>query len=145
MKNFFKIVFATFFALVLFAVLLSLVGIGLLAGISRLSVGARQEPKIEHGSFLAVDLSINLTDTPPPSESTQALNRLFGGDNDQTVSLRAMVRAIYAAATDDRIAGIFLHGSFEPEGYGSGYAALKEMRAPTCGARRSSRRSRSRR
>ena len=131
MKNFFKIVFATLFALILFVVVLALVGIGVLAGLARLGanqVGARQEQKIDRGSYLAVDMSINITDTPPPSESNQAFNRFFGGGNDQTVSLRAMVRAINAATKDDRIAGIFLHGSFEPADYGTGYAALKEVR-----------------
>ena len=126
MKNFFKIVFATFFSLVLFCVLVALLAVGLVAGLIKL--GAKQEPKIEKGSYLVVDMSINIADTPPPSENSQALGRLLGGGDDHTVSLRGVLRAIDTAAKDPLIAGIFLHGSFEPSGYGSGYAALKEMR-----------------
>ncbi len=126
MKNFFKIVFATFFSLVLFCVFVALLAVGLVAGLIKL--GAKQEPKIEKGSYLVVDMSINIADTPPPSENSQALGRLLGGGDDHTVSLRGVLRAIDSAAKDPLIAGIFLHGSFEPSGYGSGYAALKEVR-----------------
>ena len=108
MKNFFKIVFATLFSLVLFCVLVALLAVGLVAGLIKL--GAKQEPKIEKGSYLVVDMSINIADTPPPSQNTQALGRLLGGDNDHTVSLRGVLRAIDTAAKDPLIAGIFLHG-----------------------------------
>ena len=126
MRNFFKIVFATFFALVLFVVLLALLAVGFTAGMVKLA--AKQPPQTEKGSYLVVDMSVNIADTPPPSESAQAFGRLFGGGDDHTVSLRAMLRAIDAAGKDPLIAGIFLHGSFEPSGYGSGFAALREVR-----------------
>jgi protease-4 len=126
MKSFFKITFATFLALLLFTIctLLLLVGIG--AGFTRMA--AKHEPKIENGSYLVLDLADNITDTPPPSEGEQFINRLFGQDEAESVSLRSLLRAIHAAASDSRIAGLYLHGSVLPVDYGSGYAALKEVR-----------------
>ena len=127
MKNFFKIVFGTFLALVLFAVCVVLLGIAVLVGVVKMNAN-KKDLVIEKGSYLVVDMSTNLTDTPPPSQEDRFFGRLFGGGNDDTVSLRSLLGAINAAKTDDRIAGIFLSGSFEPQGYGSGFAALKEVR-----------------
>ncbi len=127
MKNFFKIVFGTFFALVLFTLCVSLLGIAMLIALARLSSG-KKDPTIEKGSYLVVDLSTNITDTPPPSENERFVGRLFGGGDDNAVSLRSLLGSIDQAGKDDRIKGIFLHGSFEPAGYGSGFAALKEVR-----------------
>ncbi len=127
MKNFFKIVFGTFLALVLFAVCVALLGIAVVVGLVQMSSN-KKEPTIEKGSYLVLDLSVNITDTPPPSDSQQFIGRVFGGGDQDSVSLRALLGAINAAKTDNRIAGIFLTGSFEPQGYGSGFAALKEVR-----------------
>ncbi len=129
MKNFFKIVFGTFLALVLFTVCVALLGIAVLVGLTKLYAN-KKEPTvaIEKGSYLVLDMSVNITDTPPPSEGEQFIGRVFGGGDEDAVSLRSLLGAINAAKTDDRIAGIFLTGSFEPQGYGSGFAALKEVR-----------------
>ncbi len=127
MKNFFKIVFGTFLALVLFAVCVALLGIAVIVGLVRMSAN-KKEPVIEKGAYLVIDMSVNVTDTPPPSEGDQFLGRVFGGGGEDAVSLRSLLGAINAAKTDNRIAGIFLSGSFEPAGYGSGFAALKEVR-----------------
>ena len=126
MKSFFQIVFGTFFALILFTVLVVLLCIGVLVGLVRLST--KQEPRIEAGSYLVVDLSVNLTDAPPPSDESQFVSRLFGGSDTSAIALRSTLDAINLAAKDNRIAGIFLSGSFEPQEYGTGFAALKEMR-----------------
>lgn len=127
MKNFFKIVFGTFFALVLFTVCVVLLGVAIVVAAARAGSN-KKDVTIEKGSYLVVDLSTNITDTPPPSEGEQFIGKLFGGDKNDAVSLRALLGAIDQAAKDDRIKGIFLHGSFEPQGYGSGFAALKEVR-----------------
>ncbi len=127
MKSFFKIVFGTFLALVLFTVCVVLLGIAGVVATVRLSHNQKQ-PTIEKGSYLVLDMSVNVADTPPPSEGEQFVGRVFGGSREDTVSLRALLGAINAAKADERIAGIFLTGSFEPQGYGSGFAALKEVR-----------------
>jgi protease-4 len=126
MKSFFKTIFATFFALVLFSLCLGLLFVGLMVGLARL--GSKQEPKIQKGSCLVFNMSVNLTDTPPPSSGQRAFDKLFGGDGPDPVSVRQAVDSISAAAKDDRITGILLHGSFAPQGYGSGFAAIKEVR-----------------
>ena len=126
MKSFFKTLFASFLALVLFSVLVTVVGIGLFVGFIKLA--SKQEPKIENGSFLVVDLSVNLTDSPVSFDNSKAFARLLGRDDTETVSLRALLEAIHEAADDKRIGGIFLHGSFTPADYGAGFAAIKEVR-----------------
>ena len=137
MKSFFKIVFGTFFALVLFTICVGLLCVGLLVGLARLGT-SKKDATIEKGSYLVVDMSTNITDTPPPSENEQALGKLFGGGDNSTVSLRALLGAINQAGKDDRIRGIFLYGSFEPTGYGTGFAALKEVREALTSFRTSS-------
>ena len=125
MKSFFQIVFGTLFALILFSVITVLLCIGLVVGLARL--GSKQEPTIEQGSYLVVDLSVNLADTPP-NDGAQIFSKMFGGNDTTTVSLRSLLDSINLAAKDKRIAGIFLSGSFEAQGYGSGFAAIKEVR-----------------
>ena len=127
MLNFFKIVFGTFLALVLFTVCVALLGIAVIVGLVRMKTD-KKDPTIEKGSYLVLDMSVNVTDTPPPSEGEQFVGRVFGGGDQESVSLRSLLGAINAAKGDSRIAGIFLTGSFEPQGYGSGFAALKEVR-----------------
>ena len=126
MKSFFQTLFATFLALVLFSILAVLLSIGVVVGLAK--IFSKQEPKIENGSFLVMDLSVNITDTPVSFQSSKALAQLLGRNDADTVSLRALLAALHEAADDKRIGGIFLHGSFTPEGYGSGFAALKEVR-----------------
>ena len=126
MKSFFKTIFATFFALVLFAVLLVAFLVASLIFLIR--AGNKEEPAIDKGSYLVIDMSMNIPDTPPASEEVVALRQAFGSKNTNTASVRQIVDAVDRAAKDDRIAGIFLQGSFEPANYGSGYAALKEIR-----------------
>lgn len=127
MKSFFKIVFGTFFALVLFTITVCLLGIACLIVLGRIA-SRDKTPTIEKGSYLVLNLSTNITDTPPPSEGEKALNKLFGGGDQSAVSLRSLLGAIDGAASDNHIKGIFMYGSFEPAGYGSGFAALKEVR-----------------
>ena len=129
MKGFFKTFFASFFALVLFFGCLFVFGLLALVGLAS-SARFRPKPdvKVENGSYVVLDMSVNLTDAPAPSESQQALSRLFGDDENHALSLRRTVDGLGAAAKDDRIAGVFLRGNFQPGNYGSGYAALKEVR-----------------
>ena len=126
MKNFFQTLFASLLALVIFAVLATLVGIAAVAGFVKLA--SKQEPKIDQGSFLVMDLSVNLTDAPVSFDNSKAFARLLGRDDTSTVSLRALLSAIHEAQSDGRIGGIFLHGSFTPADYGAGFAAIKEVR-----------------
>ncbi len=127
MKNFFTSLFGALVALIIFfaggALLLVVV-------IMAMAAAAGQEKAVvfEKGSYLVFNASVNLTDAPPPFDPA-ALGRMLGGNEEmQTLQLRQVTNALRAAAKDDRIAGVFLHGSVTPIGYGSGYAALREVR-----------------
>lgn len=138
MKSFFKTFFASFFALVLFFGCLFVFGILALVGFAS-SASLRPKPavKVDKGSYLVFDLSANLTDAPAPTEQQQSFGRLFGNEEKHALSLRRTLDGLGAAAADDRIAGIFIRGSFQAAGYGSGYAALKEVREALVAFKRS--------
>ena len=110
----------TFGGLLLFA---GLVGAIVSLGNQKLSPAA----SLEKGSYLVFDLSTNLTDSPPTFD-WGSLMTASSADRDSTLQLRTVTRAIREAAADPRIAGLLIKGSLRPAGYGSGYAALREVR-----------------
>jgi len=123
MKTFVKrVVVALLVALVCLAILgLMLFGV--------VAVLATKTPAVKNGSILVFDMSVNITDGPPGFDPDQAFqDALLGQGPAKNVQFYSLVRALEQAATDDRIAGLFLHGSLTPRGYGSGYGALKELR-----------------
>ena len=121
MKNFFTAMLGSLAALWIFLAGLVLLLVIFLSTVSTL--GGKSRVTVEPGSYLVFDLSTNITDAPPPS--------YFGGfsaGHNDTLQLRTVTRALRAAARDDRIAGVYLTGSFNPLGYGAGFGALKEVR-----------------
>ena len=123
MKNFFTSMLGALVALVIFCGGATLLFIGILGAIIAMG-GDKKAPSFERGSYLVFDLSANITDAPPQVDFSQ-----FTGDHTTTLQLRAVTRALRAAKSDDRVAGILLKGSLTPMGYGSGLAVLKEVRA----------------
>jgi protease-4 len=128
MKNFFTSMLGALVALFLFTFGAFILSLGILGAIVSLSAQKAASPgRLENGSYLVFDLSTNITDSPPSFE----FGTLFGGpdaDRNTTLQLRTVVRAIRFAAGDPRIKGIWIKGSLRPAGYGSGYAALREVR-----------------
>jgi protease-4 len=122
MKNFFTSLLGALVALIVFCGGALLLFIGIIGAIVTLS-GDKKAPAFERGSYLVYDLAANITDAPPVIDFGQ-----FGGAPHSTLQLRSVTRAIRAAKTDDRIAGLVITGSLTPSGYGSGLAALKEVR-----------------
>lgn len=122
MKNFFTSMFGALVALIIFTfggVLLFFVLIGAIV-----AMGNQQNAQpVESGSYLVFDLEANITDSPPVVD----LSAFTGGQID-TLQLRTVTRAIEGAAQDDRIAGILIKGALAPSGYGTGFAALKDVR-----------------
>jgi protease-4 len=92
--------------------------------LAALGGGEKSTPSFERGSYLVFDLSTNITDAPPPINFSA-----FRGGHEGTLQLRTVTRALRAAAKDNRIAGVFITGGLTPAGFGSGFAALKEVRA----------------
>lgn len=127
MKNFLASFFGTLsaFAFFLCAGLFCMtVFLGLIFSLGN---GRQLVADVEPGSFLAIDLGVNITDKPPSFENA-FLEELFSNSDTQTVQLRALTRAIGAAAGDARIRGIYLSGSLGSGGRSAGFAALAELR-----------------
>jgi protease-4 len=133
MKNFLTSMLGALAALFIFGCIGLLLFIGLLGAI--VSLGSKRvataATSVESGSYLVVDLSTNVTDAPPRFDFSA-----FGGDREQTLQLRSVTRALKTAARDPNIAGVLLEGTLDPAGYGSGYAALREVRTALEGFRR---------
>ncbi len=123
MKNFFTSMFGALVALILFAGGCFVLFVGFVATLA--AVGAKKEhvTNVEPGSYLVFDLASNITDSPPPVDLGP-----FSRDRD-TLQLRMVTHALHAAAKDNRIAGVFISGDLSSAAFGSGYAALREVRS----------------
>lgn len=120
MKNFFSSLLGSLVALILFTGTGVLLLVGFLVALAAMG---EKKVMIEDGSYLVLDLAANITDAPPLVD----FGAIFGEKTD-TLQLRTVTRILRAAAADQRIKGLLLIGSLQPQGFGSGYAALKEVR-----------------
>ncbi|MEO7799624.1 MAG: signal peptide peptidase SppA, partial [Opitutaceae bacterium] len=124
MKNFFTSLLGALVALIIFSFGSMLLLIGFVGAMAALGGGDKATPTFENGSYVIFDLAGNITDAPRSFD----LGSLTGADNNN-LQLRTLTRALRAAAKDTRVAGIFIKGELSTAGYGTGYAALKEVRA----------------
>ena len=122
MKNFFTSMLGALVALMIFSVACFLLFLGVMGALIALGRTETAAPGFERGSYVVFDLSLNISDAPAAVDLG-----LLGGKPD-TLQLRTVTRALRAAAKDDRIAGIFITGDLTPAAFGSGYAALREVR-----------------
>ena len=123
MKNFITSMLGALVAMVIFATGAILLFIGLIGAIVAINQD-KKAPEIESGSYLVFDLSSNITDAPPPID----FGDLSNNPSDK-IQLRTITRALKYAKTDAKIRGVLLLGNLNPAGYGSGYAALREVRS----------------
>ncbi len=129
MKTFFSSCLGTIFGLVLFLLLAVVVVVGLIAAaVSAGGKGNAKDVAVQKGSYLVLNLSANITDAPPPSEFRRLLAKLGGDQDSNTLSTRQILSGLKAAAADERVGGVFLTGNLQSENYGSGFAALRELR-----------------
>jgi protease-4 len=122
MKNFFTSMLGALTALIIFTAGCFLLFIGFIAAMAAIGSAEKSAPAFERGAYLVFDLSTNISDAPPPVD----LSAL--GAEDNTLQLRTVTRALKAAAQDERIAGVFITGDISAAAFGSGYAALREVR-----------------
>ena len=123
MKNFITSMLGAFVALVVFTTGAALLFVGFIGAI--VAMGQQKKaPEVVAGSYLVFDLSTNITDAPPPIDFGD-----FGGKTNETLQLRTITRALRYAAHDNKIRGVLLLGNLAPGGYGTGYAALREVRS----------------
>lgn len=121
MKNFLKIVFASFTGVVIFLLLLViLIGVAL--------TGKDVPQPIEDKTLLVLNLSVPIVDRQPQQRLSNVLGSALFDQEESRQSLRAVVTAIREAAKDDHISGLYLKGRVARDGYASGWAALKEVR-----------------
>ncbi len=83
---------------------------------------------LQRGTILVMDLSMNVSDSPEHASDNSPFNGALGGDDTRSMTLRSLLSALKKAARDSRIKALFIVGSFEPTDFGTGYAALKELR-----------------
>lgn len=125
MKNFFTSFFATLTALLVFLIGGTVVMMLLLGALAAMG----EKPVVlQKGAFLVLDLSANIQDTPIQNEGLEELAEALGGAGAPLIQTREVTRALQAAANDGDIAGLYITGQVSPMGYGSGFAALKEVR-----------------
>lgn len=124
MKNFFTSMLGALVALLIFAGGAFVLVIGFVGAIAAMGGGEKATAELERGAYVVFDLSTNITDAPPPIDFGS-----LGVAQDDHLQLRTVTRALRAAAKDERIAGVFITGGRRPASYGSGYAALSEVRA----------------
>ena len=88
----------------------------------------KEKPETMKGSFLVLDLSMNLTDRPSGIK-LEDLTREALTDERKPPSfhLKEVLDSIKKAETDPKICGIFIKGGFIPDGYGCGYASIQEF------------------
>jgi len=130
MKAFFASFVGTLLALAAFVVVSVML---LFGGLAVMATLGEQPVTVADGSYLVLDLDgLNLTDAPPLVEDA-GLGWLLSGDKPKPLALRRAIATLREAAKDKRILGVFITGKFSPEGYGSGFAAIHELRAALAG------------
>ncbi|MBI4750986.1 MAG: signal peptide peptidase SppA [Acidobacteria bacterium] len=127
MRDFLKQVFASLTGLVLFS-LLALVVVIFLIGSIISSSGGKPEPKVDDKAVLVFNLSTNISDAAPDADPIKAFQDAAFGSRTKSISLSTVLDTLDKASKDKRIVGLYLYGNLQAEGYGSGFAALKEVR-----------------
>lgn len=123
MKDFFKSLFASLIALGLFF------GVGVFLVLGVMATLAPSSPTVPKRAILVLDLNTNLTDSVKDPGPGEAVERALQGRIENGTPLPVVVQALDQAAADGDIAALYLTGNLRPEGYGSGYGALAELKA----------------
>ena len=87
-----------------------------------------QQVEVEVDSVLVFNLNTMIRDTPPTTDMSQALEGALSGGLASETYLLKVLDAIARAKIDPDIPALLLHGSLLQGGYGSGLAAISEIR-----------------
>lgn len=128
MKQFFKNVLASLLGTLGALGIVSAFAFLVLVGVIGLLFSSSDKPEVDEGSVLIFDLSVNIVDAPVGFDFDALVNEALGRGGPVTLSLRALLEAIGAAAEDERIDALVLQGRFQPFQYGTGFATLHEVR-----------------
>ncbi|HEY2774504.1 MAG TPA: signal peptide peptidase SppA [Candidatus Binatia bacterium] len=126
MRSFFAAFFGTLAALAVLAAAATIIVAVLLSGAS---LKTESVPDVPHDSYLVLDLSDEIQDTPLQNEGIEDIADLFGNnDNNHVLQARQVTRALEAAAHDPDIAGVYISGQEPSVQTTNGFASLKEIR-----------------
>ena len=111
--------------------LLALLVMGFGGFIIILMVGlAFQEPVADmpDSAVLVLDISMSINDKPPSVTLDDLIQQAISNNEIPQLGLRKLLNAIKYAKTDDKVKGLFLTGNLQSVNFGSGYAAISELR-----------------
>ena len=115
----------------LLGTLLALLVMGFGGFIIILMVGlAFQEPVADmpDSAVLVLDISMSINDKPPSVTLDDLIQQAISNNEIPQLGLRKLLNAIKYAKTDDKVKGLFLTGNLQSVNFGSGYAAISELR-----------------
>lgn len=126
MRDFLKSVFATIVGLILFV---TFGFAGLVVLVVAITASTQESgPSVEKNSILTFDLSQEIIDSNPVPDPSEVIGSVVSGEgSSRPIALQTALTALEKAAEDDRIAGLYLHGSTNVAG-GTGLATLRELR-----------------
>jgi protease-4 len=114
MRHFFSAFFAALLALAIFSVIVLFLGVGLFSAAT-----AKEKPVVKSGTILVLDVSKVLMEQPEDLGP-------FGAVGDGPIlGLHDVIQAVDHAAADSAVKGLYLTGTFNP----NGYAGAQELRA----------------
>jgi len=122
MKDFFRSLLASLVALVLF------VGGGLVLVVGVMFALSSGKPAVAPRSVLLLNLSTNFPESVQDPNPAGLIQRVVGGSEAEALPLAGVLQALDRASRDRTISALYLTGNLAPQGYGSGPAALKELR-----------------
>ena len=82
---------------------------------------------IKKGSFLVIDLNVQVYDAPKEMKPDEILEDMLLGKSERRLYLYELLEAIQNASQDDRIKGVFITGNFAEAGAGNGMAVVTEF------------------
>ncbi len=126
MKGFFQSLLGSLTAFIILAVGSIVAFIALIGALA--SLGDQPLVQVESGSVLVLDLNTTIMDAPPIADIGAAVQEAMSGRPQPVTYLLKVVDAIEHAQTDDDVTALLLHGNLLQNGYGSGLAAISEIR-----------------
>ncbi|MBI3130629.1 MAG: signal peptide peptidase SppA [Acidobacteria bacterium] len=119
MRDFFKNLFASFFALILFS------GIGFaLLMVVVMAAGSSNKPTVATKTVVVMNLDGSLVEQVTDPNPGEALGAALNGAGSRRFALSTLLEGLETAAGDERVAAIYLTGNLQ----GGGPAQLRELR-----------------
>ena len=123
MKSFLKTLLATLAA---FVVIVSMTVCGFIT--VGVMAGDENEVNIKDKTVLIFKMNSNITEAQQEEYPFGGLERELTGRSSNSLSMTQIIQGLDKAAKDDRISALYLEGNLVSENYGSGPAALLEIR-----------------